>query len=298
MIYTSVYTAFVGTLLLTLVSPSGSFTSMIPFGTPKFSPLTQPAITTLSAYNTEREQRSKSKSRKNDRFGPSNSYNGRSKRQERVGHLVRTEIASIVHLGYPIKFAEGGTILEGPLRKRINIVSVDVSPDLRHARVAVSVLDPPPTNDDEDNEEVDDSDENVIDDDPLGIKESSAKSNVIADQVVANSNDPVIDRRRAYSWLVRNTWQIRHALAQRLKHMKGIPELRFVQVDVGAAVDVMFLIEKVMEEDYKRTDIEDLFEEGGVRVVDGGGSGDDNDVDDDGWVDEDEDDWFDGDDGF
>jgi len=71
-------------------------------------------------------------------------------------------------------------------------------------------------------------------------------------------NDRKLDtiaKRRAYAWLVRNTKAIRFSLAQKMKHMKGgSPELTFVQVDVGAAVDVMQLIEKVSE-GYKRQDI-------------------------------------------
>lgn len=97
--------------------------------------------------------------------------------------------------------------------------------------------------------------------------------------------DDVIAKRRAYAWIVRNTKAIRYALAQKMKHMKGgSPDLTFVQVDVGAAVDVMQLIEKVSE-GYKREDVLDMgydddeWEEGGEE-----GEGDD-----DGWFDFDED---------
>jgi len=72
---------------------------------------------------------------------------------------------------------------------------------------------------------------------------------------MSKNGDSVVDRRRAYSWLVKNTKQIRHALSQRLKHMKSIPDLTFVQADVGAAVDVMKLIEKVSQGDYKRENL-------------------------------------------
>jgi hypothetical protein len=87
-----------------------------------------------------------------------------------------------------------------------------------------------------------------------------------------------IAKRRAYAWLVRSTKAIRHSLAQRMKHMKASPDLTFVQVDVGAAVDVMQLIEKVST-GYKRDDVLEMemeFE------------------DDDDW--EDEEDWTDFDD--
>jgi len=130
----------------------------------------------------------------------------RSKRQERVGHLVRSEIASIIRLGYPIKNAEP---IDDELRRRISVVNVDVSPDLHQARVIVSVM-----------------------------------------------GKEIFEKRAAYSWLVRSTKNIRHALAQRLNHMKTLPNLTFIQADVGAAVDVMQLIEKISKEGYKRESIE------------------------------------------
>jgi hypothetical protein len=57
--------------------------------------------------------------------------------------------------------------------------------------------------------------------------------------------DGTVDKRRAYAWLVKHTKPLRHTLAQRLKHMKSCPNLSFVQVDVAAAVDVMYLIDQV-----------------------------------------------------
>eukprot|EP00571_Detonula_confervacea_P012607 CAMPEP_0172312628 /NCGR_PEP_ID=MMETSP1058-20130122/18181_1 /TAXON_ID=83371 /ORGANISM="Detonula confervacea, Strain CCMP 353" /LENGTH=188 /DNA_ID=CAMNT_0013026145 /DNA_START=273 /DNA_END=839 /DNA_ORIENTATION=- len=135
----------------------------------------------------------------------------RTKRQERVGHVVRSELATILNRGTSIK--NDNEPIESALRRRINIVHSDVSPDLRHARITVSIM---------------------------------------------AGNDRKLDtiaKRRAYAWLVRNTKAIRFSLAQKMKHMKGgSPELTFVQVDVGAAVDVMQLIEKVSE-GYKRQDI-------------------------------------------
>lgn len=126
----------------------------------------------------------------------------RSKRQERVGHLVHTELSQILHSGN-IK-GRDVEYLDTDLRQRISIVSTDVSPDLRQARVSVSV--------------------------------SSLKQAGV---------DGTVDKRRAYAWLVKNTKPLRHTLAQRLKHMKSCPNLSFVQVDVAAAVDVMYLIDQV-----------------------------------------------------
>lgn len=157
----------------------------------------------------------------------------RTKRQERVGHVVRSELATILNRGTSIK--NENEPIEGELRRRINIVHADVSPDLRHARITVSIM-----------------------------AGKDSKLNTIA-------------KRRAYAWLVRNTKSIRFSLAHKMKHMKGgSPELTFVQVDVGAAVDVMQLIEKVSE-GYKREDVLEMdFEE------------EDWDEDDDGWSDFDE----------
>lgn len=168
----------------------------------------------------------------------------RSKRQERVGHVVRSELARIIQAGFPIKNVDP---IDDELRRRINVVNADVSPDLRHARVTVSII---------------------------GRGETST-----------------VDKRRAYSWLVRSTKMIRHAMAQRLKHMKVCPDLKFVQADVGAAVDVMRLIEKVSD-GYKRESV-GVF--GGLDDSTPFGAEDwekmeELDDDDDGWVDLDDDD--------
>lgn len=131
----------------------------------------------------------------------SRSGKDRSKRQYRVGQLVQTELGRILHSGV---IKGDVNFIDAELRQRISLVSVDISPDLRQARVTVSVR----------------------------------KSSL-------SDDNPVVDKRRAYSWLVENTKAIRHTLAQKMSHMKTCPTLTFVQVDVGAAVDVMYLIDKV-----------------------------------------------------
>mmetsp|Transcript_26223 Transcript_26223/g.53172 ORF Transcript_26223/g.53172 Transcript_26223/m.53172 type:complete len:280 (-) Transcript_26223:137-976(-) len=161
----------------------------------------------------------------------------RTKRQERVGHVVRTELATILHQGHAIKYDDDP--IEDELRRKINIVHVDVSPDLRQARVTVSIMG------------------------TGGVTNGDRRK------------EDMVDKRRAYAWLVRCTKSIRHALAQRMKHMKASPELVFVQVDVGAAVDVMQLIEKVSK-GYKRDDVLEMEFE------------DEEGDDEDDWVDEDE----------
>jgi ribosome-binding factor A len=203
--------------------------------------------------------------------------NDRSKRQERVGHLVRTEIATILQLGYPVKNAQGG--IDDDLRRRINIVNADVSPDLRQARITVSIM--KPTAHVTEEEEYDDDDE-FDEYDDVNMKQVFTPG-------ARGSGNAAVDKRRAYAWLVRNTKQVRHALSQRLSHMKSIPNLTFVQADVGAAVDVMALIDKVSNDEFKREKI-GLF----------GGENDDlpeglyleSELEGDGWIDEDDDDYF------
>jgi ribosome-binding factor A len=185
----------------------------------------------------------------------------RSKRQERVGQIVRAEIASIIQLGYPIKnqFNE----LDDELRRRINVVNADVSPDLRQARITVSVIKRNKISDEEEYYDEDEDDEEEEDEDDDGEYDGDEEDFDDEDDYDeeyeifpdSRSGDSVVDRRRAYSWLVRNTKQVRHALSQRLSHMKTIPNLTFVLADVGAAVDVMNLIDKVSKGNYKRDDI-------------------------------------------
>ena len=169
------------------------------------------------------------------------SQNDRTKRQERVGQVVRAELATILHRG---SVKNDNDPIESELRRKINIVNADVSPDLRQARITVSIM---------------------------------------AGGTGDRSSDTVA-KRRAYAWLVRNTKSIRYSLSQRMKHMKGgSPDLTFVQVDVGAAVDVMALIDKVSNENYKRDDISLDYEYNEEDWED------EDDEDDDGWFDLDED---------
>lgn len=191
-----------------------------------------------------------SKGRSSPRYGKE-----RSKRQERVGHLVRTELSQIIHTGN-IKNMEDD-LLDGELRKRISIVNADVSPDLRQARITVSIR--------------------------KGMDETSTVA---------------VDRRRAFSWLVTNTKPLRHTLAQRMSHMKTTPDLTFAQADISAAVDVMYLIDKVSA-GAKRSTIgtyggdDDTLPRGMIE----GMEFDDFDADDDDWIDdEDEEDDDDADD--
>ena len=166
---------------------------------------------------------------------------------------MRTELATVLNRDTILR--NDNDPIEGELRRRINVVHTDVSPDLRQARVTVSIMGG------------------------------------------ADRKDDAASKRRAYAWLVRNTKAIRYAMAARMKHMKGgSPELTFVQVDVGAAVDVMALIDKVGK-GYKREDVlgmgfdDSEYEEYGYdddEWEDGEERGEEGD-DDDGWFDFDED---------
>jgi ribosome-binding factor A len=185
----------------------------------------------------------------------------RSKRQERVGHLVQAELSSILHGG---NIKGDADYLESNLRQRISIVNADVSPDLRQARITVSIRKRGPNEGDEEHAE--------------------------------EQSNPAVDRRRAYSWLVQNTKAIRHTLAQRLSHMKTVPNLTFAQADISAAVDVMYLIDKVSTGGYKREGIgafggdDDSLPRGMVEGIDLDEDGDD-DIE---WIEDDEDFMLDG----
>ena len=196
----------------------------------------------------------------NRRRGGGQNSNEKSKRQERVGQLVKTEISKILHTG--IIRGRDAEYLEDDLRQRISVVNADVSPDLKQARISISVRGP--------NKKINKDGEE--------------------EEEVYSSNDAAIDKRRAYSWLVRNTKPIRHTLAQKMSHMKASPNLSFVQVDVAAATDVMYLIDKVAA-GYKRERVGEYGEDDmPTGILDGIDF--DEDFDDDEEWDEEDDDFF------
>jgi ribosome-binding factor A len=159
----------------------------------------------------------------------------RSKRQERVAQLVSTELGLILHSG-TIKGRDVEPI-DSTLRQRVSIVKTDVSPDLRQARVSISIR----------NNNIIQQQQQETDDDDEDDLKASTKTTTTASSAV--------DKRRIYSWLVRNTKSLRHTLAQRMSHMKVCPTLQFVQVDVSAAVDVMYLIDKAVASGSQRSDL-------------------------------------------
>jgi ribosome-binding factor A len=66
----------------------------------------------------------------------------KSKRQQRVSHLVRTELAQILRRGFPLiqSASPSSSGVPEELRRRISIVDVDISPDLRQARITISII--------------------------------------------------------------------------------------------------------------------------------------------------------------
>jgi len=212
--------------------------------------------TQLSALYTPDRSFSRSRNR--------NGRDDRSKRQFRVGELVRTELALILHTGI---IKGDATYLDNELRQRISIVSADISPDLRQARISVSIRGAKAKN----------NKRNGNDNENDSIKEDEKIESELRTHY---ENDPVVDKRRAYSWLVDNSKPIRHTLAQKMSHMKSSPTLTFVQVDVAAATDVMYLIDKVTQ-GYERESI-----------------GEWEDFNDDDFDEDDDDDWDEMDDNF
>lgn len=120
--------------------------------------------------------------------------NTESKRQARVSQLITQELAKILRQGHGIKTNDK---IDDEMRCRIAVVDVDMSPDLRAAKVFISVY------------------------------------------------GDVLEKREAYAWCVKNTKAIRKALCAELKGMKRVPELFFKDTDIGAAVDLMALIDRV-----------------------------------------------------
>jgi ribosome-binding factor A len=227
-------TLFCGALLLRCLS-THSF--QVPSGTRKSVAPTQSSTTSLSMASYY----SKTQGRSSPRDGRE-----KSKRQERVGHLVRTELSKIIHRG---NIKGDADYLEDELRQRISVIHANISPDLRQARITVSIR-----------------------------------------KSVDENKNAAVDKRRAYSWLVQNTKPIRHTLAQNLSYMKSVPNLTFAQADVAAAVDVMYLIDKVAQGGYKRETVgefggdDDSLPRGMVGGIDF-----DEDEEDIEWMDEDDD---------
>ena len=135
---------FVATTIMIMVGcwqvPSAtSFVLLRQQQSTSFSTTTSTSTSSSSLYALYTPGRSSASPRSSSNNG-GGGRNDKSKRQYRVGELVRTELANILHTG--IIRGKGVTYLDDELRQRISIVSVDVSPDLRQARVSVSIRNP------------------------------------------------------------------------------------------------------------------------------------------------------------
>ena len=62
---------------------------------------------------------------------------GPNKRQLRVGRLLQSTVADVIRRGYPIKTTD---LLDDRIRAKISVVDVNCSPDLKSARVEVSIF--------------------------------------------------------------------------------------------------------------------------------------------------------------
>ena len=171
---------------------------------------------------------------------------------------MRTELAQILHTGL---IKGDATYLEQELRQRISVVSVDVSPDLKQARVSVSIR--------------------------SGLQKRKKEEEDGQDETIYYEDDPAVEKRRAFSWLVDNTKPIRHTLAQKMSHMKTSPNLTFNQVDIEAATDVMYLIDQISK-GYEKESIDEYEFLGEFDDEDDNDDDDDVDFDDD-WDEMDED---------
>jgi len=61
---------------------------------------------------------------------------GQSRRPDRVGQVVRSELATVLQTGA----VHGNKKIRGELLQMISIIDIDMSPDLRNARVKVSII--------------------------------------------------------------------------------------------------------------------------------------------------------------
>jgi ribosome-binding factor A len=155
-----------------------------------------------------------------------------------VGNLVQQEIADVIRTATSV----GAKRIPAGVQQMISVVDVDMSPDLRNARVKVSII---------------------------GERK---------------------DKISAMRWLQGNVRGLRHELAKRNRGMKRIPMLSFMQVDVGAATDVMVKVEALRREDEaaaraRGESIEDAAEEDAWLL-------DEDDLLEDGDEDDEDDDWL------
>uniref|UniRef100_A0A6U2E1N8 Ribosome-binding factor A n=2 Tax=Hemiselmis andersenii TaxID=464988 RepID=A0A6U2E1N8_HEMAN len=115
-----------------------------------------------------------------------------------MGKMVMQELMSI--LRGPVARNIDDEMLAQAMLLKVSIVDVEMSPDVKVAKVHVSV-----------------------------IGEEALQKDIVA-------------------WMQENNKQLRYELAQSMKHLRTVPTLKFVSADVGAAMDVMSILDKISKE--------------------------------------------------
>ena len=69
-----------------------------------------------------------------------------------------------------------------------------------------------------------------------------------------------VEKRQIFVWLCENVGQVRYSLAQRLKHMRRVPEIFFKLSDNQASADLVSLIDKLTPTSSVRDGDDDEFE--------------------------------------
>jgi len=81
------------------------------------------------------------------------------------------------------------------------------------------------------------------------------------------------EKKLAVKWLNANTRALRFSLAQRMRHLKSVPELRFTEARLPEAMGVMSLLDQITKEreakEAKQRALEGEEEEGKMAVVEG-----------------------------
>jgi ribosome-binding factor A len=82
----------------------------------------------------------------------------------------------------------------------------------------------------------------------ISVLEVSVTSDLRTAQVEISVLSAEPSPRSCVEWLMRNRWEIRHALAQRMRHQKFVPELRFRESRVPQVMRTLQLIDRLAAE--------------------------------------------------
>jgi len=67
-------------------------------------------------------------------------------------------------------------------------------------------------------------------------------------KVMISTTGTDAERRQAVKWLSENARAVRFSLAQRMNHLKSVPELRFTEARLPQAMGVMSLLDQIAKE--------------------------------------------------